>query len=85
MYINVLMHEPHTALFVEDDEALLFYKVIADFAQKHLNESGKLFLEIHENRGGEVLQMLQEKGFSKLELRKDMQGKDRMVKAIWKM
>lgn len=85
MHTNVLKYEPHTALFVEDDEALLFYNVIADFAQKHLNESGKLFFEIHENKGGEVLQMLQEKGFSKLELRKDMQSKDRMVKAIWKM
>ena len=85
MHTNVLKHEPHTALFVEDEEALVFYNSIADFAQNHLNENGKLFFEIHENKGEEVLQMLQEKGFSKLELRKDMQGKDRMVKAVWKM
>lgn len=85
MHTNVLKHEPHTALFVEDEEALVFYHSIADFAQNYLNKNGKLFFEIHENKGEEVLQMLQEKGFSKLELRKDMQGKDRMVKAVWKM
>ena len=85
MHTNVLKHEPHTALFVEDEEALVFYHSIADFAQNYLNENGKLFFEIHENKGEEILQMLQEKGFSKLELRKDMQGKDRMVKAVWKM
>ena len=85
MHTNVLKHEPHTALFVLDKEALVFYNAITDFAQNHLNENGKLFFEIHENKGEELLQMLQEKGFSKLELRKDMQGKDRMVKAVWKM
>ena len=85
MHSNVLKHEPHTALFVPDKEALVFYNFITDFAQNHLNENGKLFFEINENKGEEVLQLLQEKGFSKLELRKDMQGKDRMVKAIWKM
>jgi len=85
MHTNVLKHEPHTALFVHDKEALVFYNSITDFAQNHLNENGKLFFEIHEKKGDELLQMLQEKGFSKLELRKDMQGKDRMVKAVWKM
>lgn len=85
MRANVLKHEPHTALFVADEEALLFYRAIADFAQTHLNKGGKLFFEIHESKGEEVVQMLQKKGFSKLELRKDMQGKDRMLKAVWKM
>ena len=85
MHSNVLKHEPHTALFVPDKEALVFYNFITDFAQNHLNENGKLFFEINENKGEEVLQLLQEKGFSNLELRKDMQGKDRMVKAVWKM
>ncbi len=85
MCANVLNHEPHTALFVADEEALLFYMAIADFSQKHLNKNGKLFFEIHESKGKEVLQMLQKKHFSELELRKDMQGKDRMVKAVWKM
>ena len=85
MHTNVLKYEPHTALFVPDKEALVFYNSITDFAQNHLNENGKLFFEIHEKKGYELLQMLQKKGFSKLELKKDMQGKDRMVKAVWKM
>ena len=85
MHTNVLKYEPHTALFVPDKEALVFYNSITDFAQNHLNENGKLFFEIHEKKGDELLQMLQKKGFSKLELKKDMQGKDRMVKAVWKM
>ena len=85
MHTNVLKHEPHTALFVFDKDALVFYNSITDFAQSHLNENGKLFFEIHEKKGEELLQMLQEKGFSNLELRKDMQGKDRMLKAVWKM
>ena len=85
MHTNVLKYEPHTALFVPDKEALVFYNSITDFAQNHLNENGKLFFEIHEKKGDELLQMLQKKGFSKVELKKDMQGKDRMVKAVWKM
>ena len=85
MHANVLKHEPDTALFVPDKEALMFYKSITDFAQNHLNENGKLFFEIHEKKGEEVLQMFKERGFSKIELRKDMQGKDRMAKAVWKM
>lgn len=85
MQRNVLKYEPHTALFVPDKGALVFYNSITDFAQNHLNENGRLFFEIHENKGEQLLQMLHEKGFSKLELRKDMQGKDRMVKAVWKM
>ena len=85
MYTNVLNHEPHTALFVPDKEALVFYDSIADFATTHLSQNGKLFFEINEKKGEEVLQMLLEKGFSEIQLKKDMQGKDRMVKAIWKM
>lgn len=85
VHTNVLKYEPHSALFVLDKEALVFYNSITDFAQNHLNENGKLFFEIHEKKGDELLQMLKGKGFSNLELRKDMQGKDRMVKAVWKM
>lgn len=82
---NVLKHEPHTALFVPDNNALLFYEAIAQFAQFHLNSSGKLFFEINEQKGKETQEMLQKKGFQEIEIRQDLQGKDRMVKAIWKM
>lgn len=78
---NVLGHEPHLALFVPDEDALLFYRMIAEFSLKHLNESGKLFFEINEALGKEVKQLLHNYGYSEIELRKDLQGKDRMIKA----
>ncbi len=76
---NVLAYEPHTALFVEDDNPLIFYIAIADFAKKYLNDKGKIYLEINENLGQETLQMLADKGFSNLQLLKDMNGRDRIV------
>lgn len=82
---NVLEHEPHLALFVPDANALKFYRAIAELATKRLRPNGMLYFEIHEQKGQEVLQMLKEKGFSSLELRQDLQGKDRMVKAVWKL
>lgn len=83
MHANVLAFEPHTALFVPDDDALLFYKKIADFALQHLNTHGLLFFEINEALGKEVFELLVSKGFKDIELRKDLQGKDRMVKAVY--
>jgi len=79
MNMNVLEHEPHLALFVPDDDPLLFYKKIADFAKDHLADKGMLFLEINETLGKEVTELYQSNGY-KVELKKDMQGKDRMVK-----
>lgn len=81
MHERVSGHEPHLALFVPDDDALLFYRKLADFSSVHLNRSGKLFVEINESFGTEVVNLFQSKGFSNIELRKDMQGKDRMVRA----
>lgn len=78
---NVLQHEPHLALFVPDDDALLFYKTIAWFGLQHLNQNGFLFFEINESLGKEVKELLLQNGYSNIELRKDMQGKDRMIKA----
>ncbi|HRH47236.1 MAG TPA: peptide chain release factor N(5)-glutamine methyltransferase [Panacibacter sp.] len=81
MHKNVLQHEPHLALFVPDEDALLFYKTIAVFSKQHLNSKGKLFFEINEALGKEVCALLEQQGYTNIELRKDMQGKDRMVKA----
>jgi len=78
---NVLDFEPHTALFVPDDNALLFYSAIADFARSHLNPNGAVYCEIHENLGKEVTNLFTQKSFT-TELKKDMQGKERMIKAI---
>lgn len=73
--------EPHLALFVPDDDALLFYKKIADFSLQHLEPGGHLFVEINESLGEQVVSLFKEKGFKNIELRKDMQGKERMIKA----
>jgi release factor glutamine methyltransferase len=82
MQPNVLEFEPETALFVPDNAPLLFYKAIANFALKHLSPgSGRLFFEINEAYGNEVCALLREKGFAKIFIKKDMQGKDRMVMA----
>lgn len=83
MQQNVLEHEPHLALFVPDNDALLFYRTIADFAVQHLNANRMLFFEINEAYGEDVMTMLEEKGFSHIQLRKDLQGKDRMIKATY--
>ncbi|QNN44321.1 peptide chain release factor N(5)-glutamine methyltransferase [Pedobacter roseus] len=81
MHNNVLLHEPHLALFVSDENPLIFYKAIAEFAKTNLKPNGQLFFEINEYLGKETVEMLDGKGFKNIELRKDMQGKDRMVRA----
>ncbi len=78
---NVLDHEPHLALFVPDEDALLFYRNIAEFAKSHLNENGMIFLEINEALGEEVVKLYKDYGY-KSEQRRDLQGKDRMLK-VW--
>jgi len=79
MQNNVLMHEPHIALFVPDNDPLLFYKNIAEFALLYLRQNGLLFFEINEAFGKELMQMLTVKGFIKTEIKKDLQGKERMI------
>ncbi|RZL59919.1 MAG: peptide chain release factor N(5)-glutamine methyltransferase [Pedobacter sp.] len=81
MHENVLAHEPHSALFVSDENPLIFYNAICDFAIKNLNPNGYLFFEINEYLWEETLQLLIDKHFKNIELRKDMQGKDRMIMA----
>ena len=78
---NVLENEPHLALFVDNENPLLFYKKIADLAKNHLTKNGILFFEINQYLGKETLEMLQEKGFQKSELQKDLFGNDRIIKA----
>lgn len=78
---NVLEHEPHLALFVEDGDPLVFYRKIADLALESLYPDGKLYFEINQYLGEETLELLRNKGFLDIELRKDLYGNDRMVKA----
>lgn len=77
---NVLQNEPHLALFVSDENPLLFYDKIADLAKQHLTKNGLLFFEINQYLGNETVKMLTKKGFKNIELRKDLFGKDRMIK-----
>jgi len=79
---NVLDFEPDLALFVSDNDPLLFYQRISDFAKTHLNVGGKLYFEINEAFGSECYSLLQQKGFSEVILRKDIHGKDRFIVAV---
>lgn len=78
---NVLEYEPHLALFVEDTDALLFYRKIAELAKENLAEKGKLFFEINQYLGKETLQLLEKFGFNSTELKKDIYGNDRMTRS----
>jgi release factor glutamine methyltransferase len=76
---NVLANEPHLALFVEDNDALLFYRKIAELATKNLSLEGKLFFEINQYLGKETVELLEKMHFKNCELRKDIYGNDRMI------
>lgn len=77
---HVVDFEPKMALFVPDDDPLLFYKSIAQYAKENLNKNGKLFFEVHEDLAKETYELLLERGFSNVEIRTDLQEKERMVK-----
>ena len=78
---NVLDYEPHLALFVEDTDALLFYRKIAQLALKNLAPNGLLFFEINQYLGKETVELLKNLGLKNIELKKDIYGNDRMVKS----
>ena len=78
---NVLNNEPHLALFVDNENPLIFYKKIADLAKKHLTKKGLLFFEINQYLSSETVTMLKEKEFTNIELKKDLFGNDRMIQA----
>ncbi|GAB3341407.1 peptide chain release factor N(5)-glutamine methyltransferase [Marivirga atlantica] len=82
MDTKVLEHDPALALFVEDDDPLLFYRVIAEKAYDKLNVGGKLYFEINEQFGDEVVQLLTKYKYKNITLIKDMQGKNRFTSAI---
>lgn len=82
MHRNVLDFEPGLALFVPDNDPLLFYRVIADQGIRLLKAGGKIYFEIHEDFGTQVTSLLEKHGYSEVRLLKDLNGKDRMVAAI---
>lgn len=79
---NVLDYEPHLALFVEDNDALIFYRKIAELAKKNLSENGQLYFEINQYLGKEMTNLLEKLDFKKIELRKDIYDNDRMTKGV---
>lgn len=79
---NVLNFEPHLALFSFDEDGLKFYRRIAQLAATALKPNGKLYFEIHRDKGAEVAQILTQAGYHHVELRRDLSGNNRMVKAV---
>jgi release factor glutamine methyltransferase len=84
MHRNVLDHEPHLALFVFDEDPLLFYRVIGEKAKKVLKPKGKLYFEINEALGKDIQKLLESLGYSQVRVLKDLNGKERKVIGVWK-
>lgn len=81
---NVLIYEPHLALFVTDEEPLLFYHAIVELAANSLTPNGLIYMEINQYLGGEVKKLMQELNFKEIEIRKDIFGNDRMIKGKYR-
>jgi release factor glutamine methyltransferase len=81
---NVLEYEPHLALFVEDNDALLFYRKITELATKNLSKNGQLYFEINQYLGKEMVELLEKYNFENIELKKDIYGNDRMIRCVLK-
>ena len=82
LHKNVTDFEPHLALFVQDNDPLIFYRKIAEFALSHLTAGGRLYFEIHQSLGRQCCQLLESMGFQSVELRKDLSGNDRMISSF---
>jgi release factor glutamine methyltransferase len=79
MHKRVLDYEPHSALFVKNENPLLFYRIILEFGQTHLTNNGKLYFEINENFGEEMIELYKKYGYDNIRLKQDIHGKDRMI------
>jgi release factor glutamine methyltransferase len=80
LHSNVLEYEPANALFVADNDPLIFYKAIASFGKTHLKKTGNIYMEIHESMGDPTLNIFLSADYH-AEIKKDMQQKDRMIKS----
>jgi release factor glutamine methyltransferase len=83
MHANVVDFEPHLALFVPDDDPLVFYRAIGKWGQQLLKPGGKLYLEIYENLAEELVQLLQSLGYLQVQVHQDLNGKHRMISCLW--
>lgn len=80
---NVLDYEPAIALYVPNDDPLLYYKKIVEWGKTALKPGGRLYFEINEYLGEEMVQCLEKEGYKRIQLKKDYTGRDRMIRAIW--
>jgi release factor glutamine methyltransferase len=80
MAANVTSYEPNLALFVPNDDPLIFYRHLAEFGKSHLNQHGRIYAEIYEKAGKEIVELFKNAGFT-VELKKDISGKHRMIRA----
>ena len=83
MHANVLNFEPHLALFVPDEDPLVFYRAIGSWGRQLLKTGGKLYLEIYENLADELVQLLLSLGYSQVQVHQDLNGKNRMIFCFW--
>ena len=81
MAANVVDFEPHQALFVTDEDPLIFYRALAKFGQHKLHPGGYIYAEIEENSGTDTVRLFEEEGYKNVVLKQDMQGKERMIRA----
>ena len=79
MHNNVLGWEPHKALFVSDNDPLIFYRSILEFAKTHLKDNGEVWFEINEYLGKEMIDLCHESGFSDVKIYKDFRDRDRVM------
>lgn len=80
MHNNILQWEPHNALFVSDEDPLIFYRSILEFSKKHLKENGEIWFEINEYLGKEMKALCEEVGLSNIEIYKDFRDKERFLR-----
>ena len=82
MHQNVVDYEPHLALFVSDEDPLVFYRKIAEIGLQHLAKDGAIYVEINQYLSQRSVELFQTIGYSHVELRQDINGNDRMIKAV---
>jgi protein-(glutamine-N5) methyltransferase, release factor-specific len=79
---NVVNFEPHMALFVPDNDPLIFYKALIHYSRHRLHKNGRLYMEINEEAGDEIKKLFNSEGMNNTEIKKDLQGKNRMVRVL---
>lgn len=79
---NVMVHEPHLALFIADEDPLLFYRKMLDMGQRSLEKGGKFYFEFNEQYGAEMQELMAQKGYSDIRIIKDLSGKDRFAVCV---